>query len=452
MGHQTYVRVFGSSFLTGLFTLQAHGNDAKPAPFEFHAYGRLGITTNEKLSEAGKDQGDGSFGLPTSRHIRDTNYLRIQAIGNSAPGNTFNIEAQFENLPHLTNSWPGTGINLRNAYFQTSASADTELWFGARRLEFEDVRLFDKFPLSETTFYGVGAKLPIAGAPTVVAVGFKNRSSILSIAKNEADASAGNTDATVDSRDTSLFVRHDLSLGSNLALRPTLILSHSGEAKLNGSPLNTYKTSIPTTGGFTANSTHKKTLSGKVGAVLSHWGDAGWGNHFLWIEQRAATGTSGGSNKDTIFGLASSTDYEGWSSSNVGLMYGLMLEHTQFKNAQAKYNLKNDELIPSTTSTSKSNTVLALGMQPVYYITDRLHAALDLNHTLTSKVGLEAAKPNMTFITPIIRYASNKTALATPQFYTSFTYGIYETKARQTASGSASKNSLTTQTGCEFWF
>jgi hypothetical protein len=133
-------------------------------------------------------------------------------------------------------------------------------------------------------------------------------------------------------------------------------------------------------------------------------------------------------------------------------MYGLMLEHTQFKNAQPKYSLKNNELIPSPTSTSKSNTVLALGMQPVYYITDRLHAALDLNHTLTSKVGLEAAKPNMTFITPIIRYASNKTALATPQFYTSFTYGIYETKARQTASGSASKTSLTTQTGCEFWF
>jgi hypothetical protein len=428
----------------------AFANEGSKAPFEFHTYGRLGISTNEKLNEAGRDQGDGAFGLPTSRHVRDTNYLRIQLQGQADKDSLFNLETQLENLPHLTGSWSGTGVNVRNAYFQTAVSPETQLWFGARRLEFEDVRLFDRFPLSDTTFYGAGTTLTIAGSPTTIAAGFKNQSSILNMAKSATDASAGNEDVTVTSRDTALYIRHEHTLGDGLAVRPTLIVNRSGNAKLAGAPLNSYKTAVD--GNFATTTTKPATLAYKAGAVLSHWGDAGWGNHFLWLEQKPASGMSGSSNKDTVLGVASSGDYEGWKSENIGLMYGLMLEHTQFKKAQPKYSLVNAELIPNATATAQSNTTLAVGLQPVYYVTDRLHVALDFSHTLTTKVGVEAAKPNMTFVTPIVRYASNKTALATPQFFTSLTYGVYETKARLTAAGKPSKTSLTTQTGCEFWF
>lgn len=440
----------GCVFVFLLTAPAAFANEGSKSPFEFHAYGRLGISTNEKLNDAGRDQGDGAFGLPTSRHVRDTNYLRIQLQGQADKQSLFNLEAQLENLPHLTSTWSGTGLNLRNAYFQTAVSPETQLWFGARRLEFEDVRLFDRFPLSDTTFYGAGTTLSVAGAPTTIAAGFKNQSSVLTLAKNSTDATSGNKDVTATSRDTSLFIRHEHSLGEGFTLRPTLILNRSGSAKVDGVPLDSYKTVVD--GNITTTTTKPASLTYKAGAVLSHGGDAGWGNHFVWLEQKPATGMSGSNNKDTIFGLASSGDYEGWKTESVGLMYGLMVEHTQFKKAQPKYTLVNDEFIPSATATSSSSTTMAVGLQPVYYITDRLHAALDVNHTLTTKVGTASAKPNMTFITPIVRFASNKTALATPQFFTSVTYGVYETKARLTASGKPSKTSITTQTGCEFWF
>lgn len=443
-------RVPSVLFFTALLSSQASANSEPTSSVEFHAYGRLGITTNEKLTSAGKDQGDGSFGLPTSRHIRDTNYLRVQSIGRASSSLSLNLEAQFENLPHLTNSWNGTGVNLRNAYLQTTISPDADLWFGARRLEFEDVRLFDKFPLSDTTFYGVGSQLQVAGTPTTIAVGFKNQNSTLNIIKNEADVLAGNAATPAESRSTSIFLRSEYSLGANAALRPTLILDQSGQTLVDGAPVDSYRTINSDTKQVTTTTLQKKTLSGKLGAVLSHWGNDGWGNHFIWLQQRAAQGTSGGSQKDTLLGFASSGDYEGWSAHNIGLMYGLMLEHTQFKVAQKKFSVVDSKLVEN--GTSKSNTVIALGLQPVYYINDRLHAALDLNHTRTTKVGADSEKPNMTFVTPILRYASNKTALATPQFFTSFTYGMYETKARKNATGTPSANAFTTQTGCEFWF
>ncbi|NBW81590.1 hypothetical protein EBR21_07535 [bacterium] len=432
---------------------QALCAESKDQPFEFHSYGRLGFSTNEKLTDAGSDQGDGSFGLPTSRHVRDLNYLRIQLLGNTGSKAKFNLEAQFDNLAHQTNNWNGAGLNLRNAFFQMPVSSETEGWVGARRLEFEDIRLFDKFPLSDTTFYGAGVTTPIAGSPTTIAVGFKNLiNSPLLVAKDSNNAAAGNDSVLTERRDTSLFIRHDISLDNNLAIRPTLILNRTGKYYQNARALETYTTALPDQSGVATNATPKPTVTGKLGAVLSHWGNEGWGNHFLWLEQRSAVGQVEGTDKDTIYGLATSGDYEGWSESDVGLMYSAIVQLTQYKNSQPKYTLKDNTYIADGTSTSKRNTLVAVGLQPVYYATPNLHVALDLNHTLTTKVGAEFAKPNMTFITPIVRYAANKNALATPQLFTSVTYGIYESKARLSSTGSPTKTSLTTQTGCEFWF
>ncbi|MFZ9520861.1 MAG: carbohydrate porin [Silvanigrellaceae bacterium] len=432
---------------------QALCADSKEQPFEFHSYGRLGFSTNEKLTDAGRDQGDGAFGLPTSRHVRDLNYLRIQLLGNMSTKAKFNLEAQFDNLAHQTNNWNGAGLNLRNAYFQLPLNSESEGWVGARRLEFEDVRLFDKFPLSDTTFYGAGFTTPIAGSATTVAIGFKNlENSPLLVAKDPNNPAADNDSVVTQRRDTSLFVRHDISLDSNMAIRPTLILSRTGKYFQNGAPLDNYSTVLADKSGIASNETPKPVVTGKLGAVLSHWGNEGWGNHFVWAEQRSAAGQVGSTDKDTIYGLATSGDYEGLSDSDVGLMYSAIVQVTQYKNAQPKYSLKDNAYVANGDSTSKRNTLVAVGLQPVYYATPNLHLALDLNHTLSTKVGAEFAKPNMTFITPIVRYATNKNALATPQLFTSVTYGIYESKARLSSTGTPSKTSLTTQTGCEFWF
>lgn len=442
------------SLLSVIHAQQVFAQDSKtPAPFEFHAYGRLGISTNEKLLDAGQDQGDGAFGLPSSRHVRDLNYLRIQLQGRAAKDSLFNIEGQFDNLAHQSGKWDGAGLNLRNAYFQMPVSEDSSAWAGARRLEFEDVRLFDKFPLSDTTFYGAGATLPVAGSPATIALGFKNLDNDnLPVANDSGNPAAGNTNIASKRRDTSLFLRYEISLGTNLALRPTLILNRSGQYIRDGVPLKNYDTAVPQTNTVTANETPKPVVTGKAGAVLSHWGDSGWGNHFAWVEQRVAAGQTSVSNKDTVFGLATSGDYEGWTSDDFGLMYSAFYEQTFFKTAQPKFVLKGTEYEAHPTTKSKNGTVLAVGVQPVYYVTDKLHAALDLSHTYTNKISSSSKKPNMTFVTPIVRYAANKNALATPQLFTSVTFGIYESKSRRTAAGTASGTSLTTQTGCEFWF
>lgn len=416
-------------------------------PFEFHAYGRLGIITNEKLHFAGQDQGDGLFGAPTSRHVRDTNYLRIQFLGRPAAQHVFNLEAQIDNLAHLTNTWDGAGLNIRNAYLETQMSPDADLWFGARRLEYEDVRLFDRFPLSDTTFYGLGAKFPLLDAPTTVAFGFKNLKSQLNMAIDPNDPAKGNSDVDLSSRDTSLFMRADLGV-----FHPTLILNYRGERVLAGKPVTTYKQATDDQTALLDQSAPESLLTGKVGAsVTLGFEDNGWTNGFVWVEKKAAEGNPTGRDLDTVFGLAGS----GYvaipeASDSLGILYGLMVEHTRFKNAQVRFTVKDDALVPDGAQTSRSGSVVALGLQPVYYLTNRWQLALDLSHTQTSKVA--SAKPNMTFVTPIVRYASAANALAAPLFFTSVTYGAYETKSRFNTSGDLKRSSITTQTGCEFWF
>jgi maltoporin len=415
-------------------------------PFEFHSYGRLGIITNEKLNGAGSDQGDGAFGVPTSRHVRDTNYLRLQLLGRASEGNVLNVEAQIGNLAHLSNQWSGADLNIRNAYFETKMSEESELWFGARRLEFEDVRLFDRFPLSDTTFYGVGSRFSLLGAPTTVAVGFKNLDSQLNMAVDPSNVAQGNSDVNVTSRDTSLFIRSDVG-----AFHPTLILNYRGARILNGVPLTTFKR-VDESNTLIDQAAPKKVLTGKLGTSLNvSMEEGGWSNYFAWVEKKVAAGDSAGSDLDTTYGLAGSGYVPIPSQADtLGVLFGVMIEHTQFKNSQVRFALKDNQIVQDADKTSRSGSVVALGLQPVYYVTDRWQAALDLSHTQTSKVG--DAKPNMTFVTPIVRYAAARNALASPMFFTSVTYGSYESKVRSNSDGEMSRTGITTQTGCEFWF
>lgn len=434
---------------TSLSALASASEEAAPVfkPFEFHAYGRLGIITNEKLQAAGTDQGDGTFGVPTSRHVRDTNYLRFQLLGRASSGNSLNLEAQIDNLAHLSNQWSGAGINIRNAFFETQMSPDTELWFGARRLEFEDVRLFDKFPLSDTTFYGLGSKFSILDTSTTVAVGFKNLSSQLNMAIDPTDPSQGNSDVELSSRDTSLFVRSDIGM-----FHPTLILNYRGDRILNGKAVTNYKQANGDNSALMDQSAPKKVLTGKLGTSVNvGFGEGGWSNYFAWVEKKVAEGNPAGSELDTVYGLAGSgyVPYPN-AEDDLGLLFGFMLEHTQFKNAQTRFTVKDNQIVPDGDKTSNSGSVIALGLQPVYYLSDRWQAALDISHTQTSKVA--SAKPNMTFITPILRYAAARSALASPMFFTSLTYGSYETQSRFKSNGELTRTSITTQTGCEFWF
>lgn len=415
-------------------------------PFEFHAYGRLGIITNEKLNAAGIDQGDGAFGVPTSRHVRDTNYLRLQFVGRASSGDTLNVEAQIDNLAHLSNQWSGAGLNIRNAYFETQMTPDSELWFGARRLEFEDVRLFDRFPLSDTTFYGLGSRFNLFDVPTTVAVGFKNLNSQLNMALDTSDPAKGNSDVNVTSRDTSLFIRSDVG-----SFRPTLILNYRGARVLNGKSLTTYK-QVDESNNLIEQDAPQKVLTGKLGTVMSvSMEQGGWSNTFAWVEKKVAAGDSAGSDLDTVYGLAGSGYVPLPSHADTwGMLYGVTIEHTQFNNPQARFTLKDNQIVQDGDKTARSGSVVALGVQPVYFITDRWQAALDLSHTQTSKVG--DAKPNMTFVTPIVRYAAARNALASPMFFTSVTYGSYESKSRFNSDGNLSRTGITTQTGCEFWF
>jgi hypothetical protein len=80
-----------------------------------------------------------------------------------------------------------------------------------------------------------------------------------------------------------------------------------------------------------------------------------------------------------------------------------------------------------------------------------VHAALDLNYAGRTK-RLSNTDANGIIITPILRYAMNRSAIGTPQIYTSLSYGRYDAETKRQPDGTFKTTLVTTQTGFEIWF
>ena len=410
-----------------LMFMSQFGYSQSHKDYEFHGYWRLGVNTDANLlDEVSDTQGEHKIfhNIPTTRHARGPNYFWLQLIKNFDQGivAVFKIDSELDAMPHESNQWNKSELRIRDLYLQLPLFDNSSyLWFGSRVFEFESIRLFDKLNHFDLNAHGVGLKL-------------WNTDLVLSFTKDDVLNDKDESTCRYRKNVTFLF-RHEVLLGEGLALKPMFKFINYGTLPED----NQDPTNKPEIKGTTAYS---------IGGVLSRWSGKDWGNTMVWVESRPVDNYGDKSGRDTLLGIAESCNYD---FEYFGLLLGAFLEFNQFNDKQQVYKVKSGSLVQDEDNTTKSVVKLSLGVQPVYYITSRLHAALDINKTYQDKYINDYSFSSF-LITPILRYSLDKTPIGVPQIYTSITYGQYDWKAKKKGNSELTDNLITTQSGFEIWF
>lgn len=399
---------------SGVFAYE--GGTSRDQAVTMNGYWRLGVNTAPSFVDPASDeQGYGQFGdQPTSRHAHRPNYfwLRLGRELDDGAEVAFKVDSEAQALPHATNRWGSEGdaeaqtLRVRDLYLRLPVGGDGGIWAGSRFLEFEDIRLFDFLNHFNVNGYGVGG---------------------------DWRGALGALSFTRDGRrlNSTLLARYEYSLGSNAAIKPMFRWERYGAAPRAGDD-----PAIKGAAGYS------------VGGVYSRWGDWGWGNTHVWYQSRPVDTTGAKSGHDASWVVADSSNLDwGWG----GLMTALMAQWETYQSAREVYVARGGSIARDGDETTRDTVKVAIGAQPVWYVTDRLHAAFDVQVThktrKTSNTDFDQA-----LLTPILRYTMNRSALGNPQIYTSVTYGKYDWKTKRTSDGDATDRLWTAQTGFECWF
>lgn len=419
---------------------------AQTDAFEFSGYWRAGFNTGANpLQRPDDENGQGGINAPTSRHIRNPNYFRF-TLGRKFT-NGMRVEAGIDspddkNLPHANGLWKTDSLRVRDLYLVLPIDESTKIWAGSRRIEPEDVRIFDIFPFGLTTAFGGGLETSWGQV-------------ILSATDSSVDYKT--LDNKSKRKTLTAMVRGEISMSETSKLKPTLIVTARGkdpEHTVTNPDVPSIQPDPAPTPATVDIPERKASGDVKVGAVYSYWGDDHWANNFLVISTNAEdVGEDTG--HDITYALYQSGSFA--LSSDAAILTALSFELTNFHTTRSSYKLSNGAIVPdedgdSGTKKIHSKSTLSVGFQPVYFVTEKFHAGVDLNLVQHFKK-VSANDANAIFVTPIVRYAMNKNALGTPQIYTSVTYGSYEAKIKSKFDGAEKQDKLfTTQTGFEVWF
>lgn len=445
--------------LVGLaLTLTSLAKAEDKGKYEVNGYWRLGINTSPTYLEdtgntSGNTQGYGQFGdLKTSRHTRGPSYFWLQMKRKFEDESEAVVRIDSEaNLVHENGTWSDPESNMlrvRDLYYSMQFGKGNQIWAGARTLEWEDIRIFDYLNYFNVNAHGVGVKL---GDTQVVASFAREKiaGSKLTIldesgqpvmlpdepgTNGEPSTSQGGFTAT--RRNTTLLVRHELSLSSNMSLKPMLKIDHYGAVPEDKSKAGQTREAIKGATGYS------------VGGVLSRWDKDFWENTHLWIGVKPVDTLGKESGNDMEYGIGDSASFD---FGTFGVVTGVWAQQEKYKTARQVYKIENEKLVEDGTTTSDSTSKLSLAAQPMYYVTDHFHAGVDLSGATKTKK-LSKDDYNCLLVTPLIRYAANKNPMGTPQIYTSVTYGMYDWKAKTTPQGEATRRLVTAQTGFETWF
>lgn len=436
--------------------------------FEFAGYYRLGYNTAiNPLEEAPDEQGFGPFGLPTSRHVRNPNYLKLITKKSFANGMKFQLQLDTDGdriLAHETGFKPQVEttrnangqiddvtasfgfLRVRDAYLSLPVTDDISLWAGSRLQEFEDLRLFDGHNPFDVNAFGGGLESKDWLATLSYQKSERTRDSAIAPTSPAADRN------TAEVKDVTLLLRYSLALSEGSAIKPMLKITRFGSASEDKSTSPTVRKVKGSTGVA-------------IGGTYSRWdGKTYWGNTTLaflsgpaeeliqsnvgtsYSTARTITGEKSGNDNAIYVADTSSVDFGA-----AGILTGIYLRYNMFKNDHQVFKEQSGAIVPDGTKKEKNNLEYSVGLQPVYYVTDRFHTALDLNYAgRTEKFAADQA--DALLVTPILRYAMNRNPLGTPQIYTSITYGKYDAKVKRDDTKKPTDELLTTQTGFEVWF
>jgi maltoporin len=480
-----------------LFTLfwpaVGHANEG----FEFGGYWRAGyntasaVTAQELVTRkvSWKDFVDTLQGLTgeasdvqdlpnmkTTRHARSPSYfqLRLSQRFSNGVDAKFGLDSFgpfFHDLADTSaDSAVKNSLNLRvrDLYLGVPLTAEnTRLWAGSRMMEFEDLRLFDGGNPFDLNAFGVGIEAPRFEA--ALSYNKAARTAVVTGANGQPITST-QQNSTVGTKDVTFLGRMELRPWRSFQVKPMVkFINHAG------APADT------------VSAIRRKEIEGSVeltlGAVVTRSGRPGYWGHTVLAVRETPSGLIGradldenrgddaaktlakqnnadnanarnaalrgdSKNYDTTFILTDTAniDFSRWS-----LLSALWLEHDIYNAPRQLWKLQGSTIVQDGENKTKSNTRLSFGVQPVYFISDQVHAAFDLNYAMRTKK-LSNTDANGLIMTPILRYAMNKSAIGTPQIYTSFSYGRYDAETKRQPDGSFKTTLVTTQTGFEIWF
>jgi len=405
------------------------------ASVSMHGYWRLGLNTTGDLTIPAvqqqnlQEQGEHKlfYDIPTSRHVSNPSYFWLQAV--KTLDNDVKAVVKVDHsgqTAHYNNNWPNPenpetlsaqAFTVRDLYIEMPMGEDSSIWAGTRYYEFEDIRLFDVLNFFNHNAHGIG---------------YHRGGSLASLSFSLSDFVVDEEEPR-KRQETTLLLRHEMPLAGNYSLKPMAHIS------VLGSLAKDHQTEAPSI---------KATQVYRLGGVLTRWGDNFWGNTHFWSESTPTDPTGMENGRNLVIGLGESASYD---FGTFGVLFAAWLQQERFHAEQDVYEVKDNELALKEDKTTKSVFKTSIGIQPVYYLTDAWHVAVDINVTNRSqKTGPNQF--NSTLITPILRYSAERSTLGVPQIYTSLTWGSYDWKAKQDVNGKPTDTLVTTQTGFEIWF
>ena len=433
------------------------------------------VDTLEGLTGEASDSQD-LPGLKTTRHSRNPTYLQLKLGQRFSNGVETRLKLDsFGPMAHEisestadTSAKTAANIRVRDLYLSLPLSAEnTRLWAGSRMLEFEDLRLFDGGNPFDLNAFGVG--LEAAKFEAVLSYNKASRTAVV-LGANGQPVANPQQNSTVNTKDVTLLGRFELKPWKIFNVRPMFkFTNHSG------APADSVST------------VQRKAINGSVeamiGAVISRTGRAGyWGNTVLAVREtpsgligrtdqdenkgdenskksaqqnnlenaaaRNAALRGDSKNYDTTFILTdtSNIDFNRWA-----MLSGVWIEHDIYNSGRPLWKLSGTTIVRDGEQKTKHSTRYSFGIQPVYFISDQVHAAFDFNYAGRTK-RLSNIDANGIIMTPILRYAMNKSALGTPQIYASLSYGRYDAETKRQPDGAFKTTLVTTQSGFEIWF
>jgi maltoporin len=406
--------------------------------FEYHGYWRLGFNTDAALNQPYSEQSTSGY---TSRHTHAPNWMSLRLTKKWQDGSVFKV-ALDEGGPvtHEVGWNQFAQFKFRDAYLQTPISDKSSIWAGSRNIEFEDVRLFDVGNPFNTDGYGLGGQFD----KTFVTLSFaKSTRSVNYSYTDTADNQTKNSSFDLDLKDVTLLARHEIDLGNGRMLAPMVKVTKYGSNK----DAANFREVKPNETNINAQDVEGAT-SYRVGAVLNRGGEGYWGREILWYDATPVDVMDGSKGSDTTIGLWESAGYE---LGDYGVLLAAGIQSKSFKNGKQQFKAQDGLYVADGSKTSTSQIVYALGVQPIYYVTPRFHTALDVAYSGTDKV-LSSSSANGFTVTPILRYAMNKSVTGAPEIYTSITYGQYAAKVKTGTDGKPTDQLITTQSGFEIWF
>ncbi|NBX18060.1 MAG: hypothetical protein EBR09_11910 [Proteobacteria bacterium] len=433
------------------------------------------VDTLEGLTGEASDSQD-LPGIKTTRHSKNPTYLQLKLGQRFSNGVETRLKLDtFGPMAHDvsessadTSTKTAANIRVRDLYLSLPLNIEnTRLWAGSRMLEYEDLRLFEGGNPFDLNAYGVG--IETGKFEAVLSYNKATRTAVV-VGANGQPVANPQQNSTVNTKDVTLLGRMELKPWKIFNIRPMFkFTNHSG------APADSVST------------VRRRAVNGSVeamlGAVVSRTGRPGYWGHSVVAVRETPSGLIGhtdqdenkgdetykksalqnnldnaaernaalrGDNKnyDTtfIFTDTSNIDFTRWA-----MLSGIWIEHDIYNSGRPLWKLSGSTIVKDGNNKTKQSTRYSFGIQPVYFISDQVHAAFDVNYAGRTK-RLSNIDANGIIMTPILRYAMNKSALGTPQIYASFSYGRYDAETKRQPDGAFKTTLVTTQSGFEIWF